>query len=255
MRTRFRIGGIPIDGVSQAGALERIKQLVLADRGGVVVTPNVDHIVLAQHDAEFVNAYESADLSLVDGMPVLWLARLLGHAVPEKVSGADLIRPLLETAARSSFRVYLLGGAEGSAILAKERLASELPDLNVVGVDAPPIDLDAPSGKDDSIIERILQARPNLLVVGLGAPKQEIWIHRHRHQLGSIVSLGLGACIDLLAGRVQRAPSWASKAGLEWACRLLREPQRLGSRYLLRDPAFLGVTWREIIAHYVGRCR
>jgi N-acetylglucosaminyldiphosphoundecaprenol N-acetyl-beta-D-mannosaminyltransferase len=247
---RYAIGGLPIDGVTLSEALERIEKLVRGGGGGTVVTPNVDHVVVAQRSEEFVRAYQAASLSLVDGTPLYWLTKLLGYSVPEKVSGSDLVGPLLEMAAAKSFRVYLLGGADGSGARARELLSQTLPSLEVVGVDASRIDLTAPPEVDAPIIERIRRANPHLLVVGLGAPKQEIWMYRHRQDLGPVVSLGLGACIDFLAGRVRRAPRWISAMGLEWVYRLALEPKRLARRYLVQDPAFVGIALRELFSRY-----
>ena len=243
---RFEMCGVPLDSLTLEGALARIATLVRGREGGYVVTPNIDHIVLVNKNQEFAQAYRSASVSLVDGTPVLWAARLLGHEVPEKVSGSDLIWPLFAMAAKEGFSVYLLGGGDGAAERAREVLQQRHPELNIAGIDAPWIDLQASPGSDDGVVERITSARPDLLIVGLGAPKQEIWIHRNRHRLGSTVCLGLGASIDFVAGRVQRAPQWVSRAGLEWLYRLAREPRRLASRYLVRDPQFVPLFLREL---------
>jgi len=237
---------VPLSCIRARDAVELIGDMAEQRGGGFVVTPNVDHVVIAEHHAEFRAAYEAASLSLVDGMPVLWGARLLGHPVPEKVSGSDLLWPLLEMAARRGLSVYLLGGAEGAAEEARSRLSVALPALKVVGIDCPRIDLARPDA-DELVLARIGGARPHLLIVGLGAPKQELWMYRNQHRLGGTVALGLGASIDFLAGKVKRAPRWMSSSGLEWLYRLVQEPKRLARRYLLRDPEFLWILLRELL--------
>jgi N-acetylglucosaminyldiphosphoundecaprenol N-acetyl-beta-D-mannosaminyltransferase len=142
--------------------------------------------------------------------------------------------------------VYFLGGAAGSAELAVQRLARELPSLRIAGTDAPYIDLDAAPESQVPIVEKIQRAKPDLLLVGLGAPKQELWIHRHQNQLGATVSLGLGASIDFLAGKVRRAPRFMSDYGFEWLFRLALEPRRLARRYLLRDPLFIKIVLQQL---------
>lgn len=239
---RLRLGALDVDRVSFAGALDRIAALVAGGRGGQVYTPNVDHVVLAERHAEFREAYAAAALSLADGTPIVWAARLLGLPLPERVAGSDLMWPLAERAARAGWRVYLLGAGPGVAEAAAAALRGRL-GLEVVGTDAPVIRLEGP---DDSAaaLRRIRAARPQLLFVALGAPKQEIWLHRHRAALEGVVSLGIGAGLDFVAGRVPRAPRWMARAGLEWAWRLAREPRRLWRRYLVDDPWFAVVLWR-----------
>lgn len=243
---RFTIAGVPIDAVSMTEAIECIHTLVCEKRGGTVFTPNVDHVMLARRIPEFAQAYAATELALVDGMPLLWAGRLLGVPVPEKVSGSDLLWPLLTMAAVRNHSVYLLGGAPGSAEIARDVLEKRLPGLRIVGVDAPRIELEADRADSNAVLGRIRAAKPDLLVVGLGAPKQELWLHRNRAALGETVGLGLGACIDFLAARVRRAPPWMSRNGLEWFYRLLQEPKRLAYRYLIRDAGFAWVLLAEM---------
>lgn len=244
-RDPIRIGTLPVDPVTRDGALAAIGELVRKRAGGYVVTPNVDHVVLAEHDRRLRNAYEAASLSLADGMPLLWASRLLGRRLPEKVSGSDLVAPLLALAAREGWSVYLLGGGPGVAAGAARRMQARLPGLRVCGVDAVPITLEEDDLGTAAALYRIARAAPDLVLLGLGCPKQEIWMHRHQRALAPAVALGVGASFDFLAGRVRRAPAWMSRVGLEWAWRLGREPRRLWRRYLVRDPEFLAILARS----------
>ncbi len=247
---RLRLGALEVDRVSFAGALDRIAALVEAGRCGRVFTPNLDHVVRAERDAAFREAYAAAALSLADGAPIVWAARLLGAPLPERVAGSDLMWPLAERAARAGWRVYLLGAGPGVAEAAAAALRRRL-GLAVVGTDAPAIRLEGPD-ESAAALARIQATRPQLLLVALGAPKQEIWLHRHRTALAGVVSLGIGAGLDFVAGRVPRAPRWMARAGLEWAWRLAREPRRLWRRYLVDDPWFAVVLWRAWRAHRRG---
>lgn len=245
-RPRLHFGQLDIDDLSFAEALDAIAALVDAGQGGTVLTPNVDHVVLCEKDARLRDAYASASLSLVDGMPLLWASRLLGRPLPEKISGSDLILPLMKLAAERHDRVYFLGGAPGVAELAARHLRELVPGLNVVGTDAPRIDVDREPPVEDEVIARVHAARPDLILVALGCPKQEIFMSRMASALRPAVMLGIGAGLDFWAGTAQRAPAWVSASGLEWLYRLAREPRRLWRRYLVRDPEFLVILLREL---------
>jgi N-acetylglucosaminyldiphosphoundecaprenol N-acetyl-beta-D-mannosaminyltransferase len=237
---RVRIGALRLDVLHRAAALDAIVRLVREGRGGTVFTPNVDHIVQAEHDLAFRQAYERTDLSLVDGTPVLWAARLLGTPLPEKLSGSDLFDPLIERAAADGLRVALLGGAPGIGELAARNLRERLPTLQIVDTLAPRIGLTATDEERDCVA-RLARAKADLIFVCLGAPKQELFSDRNREALSPAVLVGFGAAVDFAAGTMPRAPAWMSRMGLEWAFRLAREPRRLATRYLLRDPEFVKI--------------
>jgi N-acetylglucosaminyldiphosphoundecaprenol N-acetyl-beta-D-mannosaminyltransferase len=242
---RVWIGEVPIDPLTFDEALDAIDRLVTAREGGTVFTPNVDHVVMADHDEAFRAAYRDVSLSLVDGMPVLWASRLLGRALPEKVSGSDLVPRLVERAASRGWRVYLLGGAEGSAAIAARALESH--GVEVAGFSAPRVPVSASPAAHAELADAIAKTEPDLVLVGLGAPKQELFATAVRDRLRPAVLLGVGASIDFLAGAVPRAPAWVSQNGLEWLYRLGREPRRLWRRYLLRDPQFFALILRQLI--------
>ncbi len=241
-RARIRFGGIWIDALTFAGALDEVERLVDAGAGGTVFTPNVDHVVIAESNRAFREAYARASLSLADGQPLVWASRLLGPALPEKISGSDLVEPLMERAARRRWRVFLVGGAPGSAEAAAERFTGTY-GVSVVGVESGRLGVDC-TAKEEALLARIAEAQPQLVLVALGAPKQELWIHARRARLAPAVALGVGAALDFSAGAMQRAPLWMRHAGLEWFYRLLREPRRLARRYLWNDPKFLAVLLR-----------
>jgi N-acetylglucosaminyldiphosphoundecaprenol N-acetyl-beta-D-mannosaminyltransferase len=236
---RLRIGDVWVDVIDSRGALEAIERLVDAGQGGSVFTPNVDHVVKASRNPAFRAAYSRVSLSLADGMPLVWASHLLGSPLPERVAGSDLLIPVLQLAARRKYRVYLLGGAPGVAEQTARLLGDKM-GMVIVGWDDARIAMDG-SDPGDASIARAKAARPDLIFVALGPPKQELWIDRAQGHLGSAVSLGVGASLDFLVGKYKRAPRWMARTGLEWLYRLLQEPRRLWRRYLVEGPSFIGI--------------
>jgi N-acetylglucosaminyldiphosphoundecaprenol N-acetyl-beta-D-mannosaminyltransferase len=240
-------GKVWVDALTFEAALDAFEQLVARGRGGRVFTPNVDHVVLAEHDARFALAYAHADLSLADGMPLVALSRVRTVRLPEKVSGSDFTLPLMERAERRRWRVYLLGGMDGVADTAAEKLVHRFPALQIVGRDPARIDLDASPSQRAAEVARVAAARPDVVLVALGAPKQEVWIDEVADRLAPAVLIGVGATLDFLAGAAVRAPPWMSRVGLEWLHRLSRDPKRLLHRYLVRDAEFPAILARQFV--------
>ncbi|MGA9525586.1 MAG: WecB/TagA/CpsF family glycosyltransferase [Myxococcaceae bacterium] len=230
------MGEIWIDQLSFLEALEEISDLVERGQGGFVVTPNVDHVVLAEEDERFRQAYSEAALSLADGIPVVWASHVLGQVLPEKISGSDIGPQLLRRAGERGWRVFFVGAGPGVAEKAAQ-VARARWNVNVVGTIAPMLSDDVEI--EPALVAQLRSARPDLLLVAFGAPKQEIFCHRIAKELRPAVLLGVGATLDFIAGTQKRAPPWMSRNGLEWLYRLSREPSRLWKRYLVRDPRFL----------------
>jgi len=248
---RVRFGAVWVDALTFDGALQAVARLVAAGRGGAVFTPNIDHVVVADEDPRLRAAYARCDLSLCDGQPLKWTAPLLGLALPEKVSGSDLVLPALRLAARHGWRVWLLGGAPGVVEAAAARLQRE-EGVTIAGTSSPRIG-EAPLPDEAQVVEAVAAARPDLVLVCLGAPKGELFIDRNRDRLGPAVSLSVGASLDFYVGHVQRAPRWMQRAGLEWLFRLFQEPRRMARRYLVRDPKFLLILFRTLREPRPGR--
>lgn len=240
---RVSIGPLEVDRISFDEAVSRIVDLAESGKGGYVVTPNVDHVVIAEQDPRFLTAYKDAALSLCDGFPLLLTSRLLGLAgvgarLPEKISGSDLALPVLEKAAERGLRVFFLGAGPGVAEKAKAKVLELYPSISIVGTSAPMVNMDKPSSEREGIVAELNDAKPHVVFVAFGAPKQELLCHEIAPRVKPAVLLGVGATLDFLAGTVKRAPAWMSRVGLEWAFRLGQEPRRLAHRYLVRDTQF-----------------
>ncbi|HEV8072300.1 MAG TPA: WecB/TagA/CpsF family glycosyltransferase [Planctomycetaceae bacterium] len=220
-----------------------------------VVTPNVNHAVLLQRHAQFARVYADADFVLADGVPIVLFARIFGRSVPERVAGSDLV-PLLFDRARteSPIRVYLLGARPEVSERASKAIENRWPGIRVVGRHSPPLGFEHSETENARILAQIAAAAPDVLIVGLGAPKQELWVHQHRDRIGAKVALCVGATIDFLAGEKQRAPRWMRRSGLEWMHRVALEPRRLSGRYLRDGLALPGLVFREL-RHSVTRRR
>lgn len=203
-------------------------------RARMVVTPNLHAAVMANNSAEIEFLWNAADLSLVDGMPIVWASRLFGKYLPERVAGSDLVPELFKAAASGNkpLRIFLLGAEEGVAEVAAAKIMMKGPGCNVVGFYSPPLGFEDDVTEQKKILRNIADAAPDLLLVGLGAPKQELWASKWQSQLPVKVIICGGATIDFLAERIARAPRWMRRCGLEWSYRLAREPLRLGPRYL-----------------------
>jgi N-acetylglucosaminyldiphosphoundecaprenol N-acetyl-beta-D-mannosaminyltransferase len=242
---RIIIGRVPVDVLTFREALERIDELVTKREGGYVVTPNVDHVVLAEENPRFLKSYEEASLSLVDGFPLLVTARMMKTPLPEKISGSDLSVPLMEMAAERGRTVYLFGAGAGVAEIAADKLRARIPKLQIVGTDSPMIDINKPADARREPIEKLKAAKPDLVLMALGAPKQEILMNLIKDEVKPSVMLGIGATLDFIAGTIKRAPPWMSKVGLEWAFRLSQEPKRMFERYVIRDSKYPGIVIRH----------
>lgn len=241
---RIQFLNTQIDNLTMTEALEAICRLVELKKNAYVVTPNVDHVVTLEKDVYFRKIYEDADLILADGKPLIWISRLKKTPIKEKISGSDLFPELARISAQKGFRMFFLGAAEGVAAKAAENLAGRYSGLQVVGTYSPPIGFENDQEELQHIFNLIHSAAPDILVVGLGTPKQEKFIYKYRQLFGVPVSLGLGASLDFAAGTVKRAPKWMSEHGLEWLYRICKEPKRLVGRYVKDALALVPLLWK-----------
>ncbi|MCF8003311.1 MAG: WecB/TagA/CpsF family glycosyltransferase [Chromatiaceae bacterium] len=258
--------GIPIDDLTPELAVERTLALAAAyrqdGRARQIVTVNVDFLTnalgwtpwSAPRHPELLEILRRADLVTADGMPVVWLARLLGTPLCGRVTGADLVPALAAALVQSGQSLYLLGGRGEVGQQAADKLVAEHPGLRIAGVYSPFVQTEGEamllSDQDDAeIVERINAVEPDVLLIGFGNPKQEIWFHRNRHRLKAGVSIGIGGTFEFIVGRVVRAPHWMQRSGLEWVWRISQDPKRLWKRYAV-GLAKLGVMSLPLVAHY-----
>ena len=232
---RVMFGQVGVDIVDMDEAVERTIELATSGEGGVVVTPNVDHLMLYGRESGFASLYDRADLVLADGMPLVLVSRVLFLPLRHKVSGSDFVEPLMGAAARQGIRVFLLGASDETSTVAEERLHERHPDLIVVGRSSPWYDPGHDSEEMRAAIDLIRTSGAQLVIVAFGAPKQEQFLTEYGDVLPPACFVCCGAGLDFIAGAVQRAPRWMSNVGLEWTYRLAKEPGRLWKRYLLRD--------------------
>jgi len=250
MRNKVRLFGIDVDALTKVEAIKLIMDWLKADAYlcRYVVTPNVDHVVKLQEHEGFREAYHAASLVLIDGKPVLVAARLLGESIFETVPGSDLTIQVLEVAAScENISVFLLGAAPGVGTKAVERIREQWPSVQVIGHYSPPFGFEREDAHSEYIIRQINECAPDLLIVGLGAPKQEIWMHKHRHLTKTKVALCVGAAIDFIAREKPRAPPWMRQIGMEWYYRLMSEPNRLAKRYAYDAWIFPRVLFNEFL--------
>jgi N-acetylglucosaminyldiphosphoundecaprenol N-acetyl-beta-D-mannosaminyltransferase len=246
---QVRLFGILLDALRMPEAVERIYGWVGEGERQCryVVTPNVDHTVILQHNVELQRAYDRAGLVLADGFPVLWASRLVRRPLPQLVPGSDLVPALFDAAsAHDGVKTFLLGAGPGVAERAAKKIEERWPAVQVVGTYSPPLGFEKDDEENERIIAMVNAARPDLLVLGFGAPKQELWIARHAERLDTACALCVGATIDFLAGEKRRAPVWMRRLRLEWLHRVCSEPRRLFKRYARDAWVFPQLVWREM---------
>lgn len=233
--SRLHFMNTEIDNYTMDEAVEAIDQLIGQNKNGYVVTPNIDHIVKLETDTNLQKVYRDADIILTDGKPMIWMSKLYGTPIKEKVSGSDLFPRLCELAAKKNYRVFLLGAAEGVAVKAAVNLQKKFPGLIIAGTYSPPFGFEKDEAEIAKIIDIVTAASPHILIVGLGCPKQENFIYQYRDALHVPVSLGLGASIDFEAGILKRAPKILADHGFEWLYRVAQDPKRMAKRYFVDD--------------------
>ncbi|MEO1415557.1 MAG: WecB/TagA/CpsF family glycosyltransferase [Bacteroidota bacterium] len=231
------------------------RQALLGElKEGVVFTPNVDHLIKLQNDLAFYEAYQQAAYRLCDSRIILQLSRLTTHPIPEQLAGSDIFPAFCQHhASNPGIRIFLLGGTETGVDLATQKLNQQASYTQVVGRYSPPFGFESDVEETQAILSRIRQSGANVLAVGVGAPKQEIWIATHRAALEAVgvkLFFAIGKTIDFIAGETQRAPRWIQQLNLEWLYRFFQEPCRLFRRYFIEGPPFFLLFIRQMRGTY-----
>ncbi len=249
---RVELCGVPIDVVTEGEVVAHVIGALEQKVGGWVITTNLDQVRQYSQKSDVRALFETADLVVADGMPLVWASRLAGSALPERVAGSDLIWSLSREAARGRHSVFFLGGAPGAAEGAVERLQGIHPELQVAGLYSPPFGFDSDPAEHEQIRSLLQESKPDIVFVALGFPRQERLIAQLRTILRGTWFLGVGISFSFVAGDVRRAPELLQRIGLEWLHRLVMEPRRLARRYLWHGLPF---ATRLVVHAIVARLR
>jgi len=244
---RVEILGCSVDRVSLESATSRLEELIGAGGARQAIVLSVPSLMRGRRDRLFRDICNGASIVLPDGVPLLWASRILGAPIPGRVAGSDLLLELSRVAEIRGYTCFFLGSTCEVVGRLEKVLLRRFPGLCVVGSFAPPISPAFSALTNDEIVRRVNAARPDILWVGLGAPRQELWIRANLGRLDARLAIGVGAAFDMCSGSIRRAPGWMQRAGLEWFYRFLREPRRLFRRYFIDSAPFLPlVLWQRV---------
>lgn len=235
---RVHIGHLYLDRVALPDLLERVSRAIEDRTPCHIVTVNLQFLRIAAREPDFAHIVNKAQLVVADGKPLVWLSRLMGSAIPQRITGHDLLQSCASLASQRGYSIFFLGASPKVAEKAADVLCAQYPRLKIAGVYQGRFDRDGcgVSEADElGALTAIQRCRPDFLFVALGCPKQEFWIYRHLQDIETPVCVGIGGVLDVLAGKLKRAPEWMQSAGLEWSYRLIQEPNRLWRRYILQD--------------------
>ena len=218
----------------------------------VCITP-VNSILAARATARVQEIYKYADFVLCDGVPVKWASNFLGDPIKERITGLDVLPRIFPFASRHGFSIFLLGASPGVAETLKAVMEAKYPRLKIVGTFVPPFRAVFSKEENEEMIEAINAVKPDILLVSLTAPKQDIWIAENLVKLDVHVAIGIGGAFEVAAGMIQRAPLWMQKSGLEWFYRFLQEPKRMFKRYFMEAPVFIPLIIQQKLSTRFGR--
>ena len=228
-----------VNNVNMDEAIQAIEDMIASKKKSYIVAINVDVVIKIENDSYLKEITDKADMVLVDGKPLEWIAKWHNRPIKSKISGSDLVPILCGRAAEKGYSIFIIGGKEGIAEKAKQNLERDLPGIRIVGTYAPPFGFEKDEKELNRINEMISSAHPDILIACFGCPKQEKWIYENYQKYDAKVSVCAGATVDFLAGNVNRAPKWMSDHGLEWFYRFLQEPKRMFKRYFIDDVKIL----------------
>ncbi len=247
---RQNILGCPFDAISFADTMRVIEQCVGTGRRCQIVPGSVDTVMKCRGNPDFAARVQRCDLVIADGNFIAWAASLLGTPLLGRVSGTELTWQCAAVSARTGRAIALVGGAPGIAQRCAERMRVAFPGAQPHAIDTPfPLDA-AASGR---VVESIRRIEAAIVLVALGAPRQELWVETYLEASGAAVGVGIGSAFDILSGDKPRAPMWMQRLSLEWLFRMLLEPRRLGQRYLVEDMPFVCLLAREVVRRRLGK--
>ncbi len=243
---KINIGGTGISQVSLEETMQLFDQWIeRKEKRRVCVTP-VNCVVWAHKNPVLQELYNSADLTLCDGVPLIWASKFLGkETLQHRVTGLDLLPAYIERCYQKGYRQFFMGAREGVGELLRKQSEEQYPGIQICGVYSPPYAEKFSVEENEKMIELINRAQPDILWVSLTAPKQDFWIQEHLHRLDVRVAIGVGGAFEVAAGLIDRAPAFMQKNGLEWLYRFYKEPRRLFKRYIFEAPAFIPIIIRQ----------
>lgn len=233
-----------INNITMDETVQNIEQMIQKGQKTYVTPINVDVVMKMEKDEKLKEIIDNADIVLADGKPLIWISKLKNNPIKEKVSGSDLVPQLCELSNRKGYTIFILGGKEGIAEIAKKNLEKEYSNIKILGTYAPPFGFENDPKEIEKINEMISLSKPDLLFACFGCPKQEKWVYDNYKKYDAKVSICAGATVDFLAGNVKRAPKWMSNVGLEWFYRFLQEPKRLFKRYFIDDMKIIKLVFK-----------
>ena len=245
MQRSIQLLNIHIQSIKQIELLQQLKK-------GVLITPNVDHLVKLQKDEELYNVYQQAEWIICDSKILFLLSKLLKNSLPEAIPGSSFFTAFYEYHKNNpNCKIFLLGAAEGVAVKAMERINKKVGRNIIVGAHSPSYGFEKKQEECEKLIQIVNESKANVLLVGVGAPKQEKWIMKYRNSMPGIdIFMALGATIDFEAGTLKRAPIFWQKIGMEWLYRCLKEPKRLFKRYFIDDMQFFYYFGKQLFGCY-----
>jgi N-acetylglucosaminyldiphosphoundecaprenol N-acetyl-beta-D-mannosaminyltransferase len=239
MHQKVNILGVQISSISNNNLLEAFTQHILhKQKKQICITP-VNSVMAAIKSDQVKNIYNNADYVLCDGVPLKWAASFLNTPIAERITGLDLLPNLVALCAKNDFSIFLLGASPGVGDKLKDIILTKYPHARVVGVYVPPFMPVFDAAENKKMVDAVNAASPDVLLVSLTAPKQDIWVANNKDALNATLMVGIGGAFEVMAGLANRAPKWVQKAGLEWLYRFIQEPKRLFRRYFIEAPLFI----------------
>lgn len=250
---RVDILGTPVSSLTMDELFSDWESVIKEGKKAQVCITPVNSILAARATARVQEIYKHADYVLCDGVPVKWASKFLGNPIKERITGLDVLPRIFPFASQNNFTVFLLGASPGVAETLKAVKEAKFPNVKIVGTFVPPFRAIFSKEENEEMIEAINAVKPDILLVSLTAPKQDIWIAENLPKLDTHLAIGIGGAFEVAAGMIQRAPLWMQKSGLEWLYRFLQEPKRMFRRYFVEAPVFIPLVIQQKINTRSGR--
>ena len=245
MHSKVNILGVPISNITNEHLLESFTERIgQKQKTQVCITP-VNSVLAAIKDPQVLSIYNASEYVLCDGTPIKWAAGFLNTPIVERITGLDLLPNLVAHCAKHDFSIFLLGASPGVGEQLKKTIHAQYPNCKVVGVYVPPFMKVFSEEENIKMIDAINAVSPDVLLVSLTAPKQDIWIAENLHRVNASIQIGIGGAFEVMAGLAKRAPKWMHTAGLEWLYRFIQEPKRLFRRYFIEAPLFIPLILKQ----------